>query len=342
MHAEYIMNMKNKMQRRIKHKIFSAVLLIIIIVLMAGCKKKLNFQQYLDIGDKYLLELNYEEAVVAFTKAIELEPREIGAYEKLASAYTAQGNTEQALETLNKAVSVYEGLSKEEQTEERKAAYERIQAAANALSVKMTLEAEYMDLLKQLKEKMAEDSESFGTDGFGNTAILGEEFNALAESLTEPLMWQQEDGTWIAIYPGGYVYVGEMEDGKRVGKGSLYLEYFGHGLNVMWFKGIWKADYPNGEGINKNYISYDGGEVEIRQGEYIDGYENGTRTISMVRSGEADIYQYTVTKGTPDNIEIDFNTDELIVGMEHISGPDINVWNFEDDDIWGIYGVMKD
>lgn len=93
-------------------------------------QEKDEFSAYLDLGDKYLLELNYEEAAVAFTKAIELEPREIGAYEKLADVYTAQGNTEQALETLNKAVSVYEGLSREEQTEDRKAAYERIQAAA--------------------------------------------------------------------------------------------------------------------------------------------------------------------------------------------------------------------
>ena len=327
-----------KMEKWIK----KCLLFLSVLCLLAGCKKKMNFQQYLDLGDKYLLELNYEEAAVAFTKAIELEPREMGAYEKLAGAYTAQGNTEQALETLNKAVSVYEGLSKEEQTEERKAAYERIQTAANTLSVKMTLEAEYMDLLKQLKEKMANDTESFGTDGFGNTAILGKEFNALAESLTEPLMWQQEDGTWIAVYPGGYVYVGEMEDGKRTGNGAWYLEYFGHGLNVMWFKGIWKADYPNGEGINKNYISYDGGEVETRQGEYIDGYENGTRIISMARSGENDVYQYTVTKGTPDNLEIDLNSDEPVVGMEHVSGPDINVWNCEDEDIWGVYGAMKE
>lgn len=330
--------MKNMIK---KLKLACMVLVILSLVLLAGCKKKLNFQEYLDLGDKYLLELNYEEAVVAFSKAIELEPREISAYEKLADAYVSQGDEKQALETLNKAVSVYEELPKEEQTEERKAAYERIRAVANTLSAKNTLETEYMDLLKQLKEKMAGDPESFGTDGFGNTSILGKEFSALTENLTEPLMWQQEDGIWIAVYPGGYVYVGEMEDGKRVGEGSFYLEHFGHGLNVMWFKGTWKEDYPNGEGINKNYISYDGGAVETRQGEYIDGYENGTRTISMARSGEADVYQYTVTKGTPDNIEIDLNTDEPIVGMEHVSGPDINVWNCEDEDIWGVDGAMK-
>ena len=325
-----------------KFKITRAILLVLSLLLLAGCKKKLNFQQYLDLGDKYLLELNYEEAVVAFTKAIELEPREIGAYEKLASAYTAQGNTEQALETMNKAVSVYEGLPKEEQTEERRAAYERIRAAANTLSVKMTLEADYMDLLKQLKEKMTGDGESFGSEGFGNTAILGKEFNALTENLTEPLMWQQEDGTWIAVYPGGYVYVGEMEDGKRSGEGFWYSENFDYGLDVVFFNGIWKEDYPNGEGKSREYLSYDGGAVETRQGAYTDGFENGSMTISITGAEGGDVYQYTVSEGIPDQIEFDLDSEEPVVAMEHISGPDVNRWHYDDGDFWGVDGAMKE
>lgn len=319
-----------------KYLIFLAVLL-----LLAGCGKKMNFQQYLDLGDKYLLELNYEEAVVAFTKAIDLEPREIGAYEKLASAYTAQGDTEQALETLNKAVSVYEGLSKDDQTEERKAAYERIRAAANTLSVKKTLEAEYMDLLKQLKEKMSDDADNFGNSDFGSKSYLGKEFNTLTENITEPIMWQQEDGTWIAVYPDGYVYVGEMVDGKRSGNGSWYREEAGRGLSVYLFKGSWKDDYPNGAGIAREYLSYDGGAVEMRQGEYADGLENGAMTISFDGSEGTDIYQYTATNGIPKQVEMDPDSGENIAVMEHISGPDTNRWHFGNGDHWGVYGAMK-
>ena len=326
----------------LRSKITIAILLVLSFLLLAGCKKKMNFQQYLDLGDKYLLELNYEEAAVDFTKAIELEPREIGAYEKLAGVYTAQGNTEQALETLNKAVSVYEGLSREEQTEDRKAAYERIQAAANTLSVKMTLEAEYMDLLKQLKEKMTSDAEDFGNSDFGSKLLLGKEFNSLTENLTEPLMWQQEDGTWIAVYPGGYVYVGEMEDGKRSGDGAWYLEEAGRGLSVSLFKGTWKDDYPDGAGTAREYLSYDGGAVEMRRGEYAEGLENGTITISLAGPGGTDIYQYTATNGIPDQVEMDPDAEETMAVMEHISGPDTNRWHFEDGDCWGVYGAMKE
>lgn len=321
-------------------KKFSIIACVLILIFTAGCKKKMNFQEYLDLGNKYLLELNYEEAAVAFTKAIELEPREMGAYEKLADVYTAQGNADQALETLNKAISVYEGLSAEEQTEERKAAYERIRAAANDISIKNTLETEYMDLLKQLKEQMLGDSENFGTGEFGSSEILGRNFYNLTESLTKPLIWQLEDGTWLAVYPGGYVYAGEMKDRKRSGNGAWYSENSDHGYDVLLFKGKWKDDYPNGEGTEKIYLGYDGGLIQTKEGAYIDGLEDGIRRISITDPRGLDVYQYSATKGTPDNVVIDPNSDEPVVEMEHISGPDINVWNAEESD-WGVDGAMK-
>ena len=317
------------------------LLVLTVLFLLTGCQKKMTAQDYFDLGEKYLTEANYEEAIVAFTKAIELEPREIGAYEKLAGAYTAQGNTEQALKTLNKAVSVYEGLSKEEHTEEQKAAYERIQAAANTLSVKMTLEAEYRDLLKQLKEKMTGDVENFGNSDFGSKLLLGEEFNSLTENLTEPLMWQQEDGTWIAVYPGGYVYVGEMEDGKRSGNGAWYLEEAGWGLSVYLFEGIWKDDYPNGAGTAREYLSCNGGTVVMQQGEYAEGLENGAMTISLAGPGGTDVYQYTAKNGTLDQVEMDPDAEENMAVVEHISGPDTNRWDFEEGECWGVFGAMK-
>ena len=325
----------------LKSKTFLAVLLVLAILLLAGCKKKMNFQEYLDLGNKYLLELNYEEAAVAFSKAIELEPRELGAYEKLAEVYGAQGNVSQALETLNQAISVYEGLSKEEQTEERKAAYERIRAASDRLSAQITLETDYMEPLKKLKTLMLGDTEAFGSGEFGRTALLGEKFEALAELLTEPLLWQQEDGTWLAIYPGGYIYAGNMENGQRSGEGAWYFESFDYGMSAVLFKGTWEADYPNGAGAQKSFYSYDGGTIETRQGDYRDGLENGTMTISMTGAGEADVYQYTVSMGVPDQAEEDPDSGETIAVMEHLSGPDRNRWHYEEDSLWGINGAMK-
>ena len=64
------MKMRNKVKSLIKHKMFYVALLVLTILLVAGCKKKMTIQDYLDLGEKYLTEANYEEAIVAFTKAI--------------------------------------------------------------------------------------------------------------------------------------------------------------------------------------------------------------------------------------------------------------------------------
>lgn len=82
--------MRNKVKSLIKHKMFYVALLVLTIFLVAGCKKKMTIQDYLDLGEKYLTEANYEEAIVAFTKAIEIDPKQAAAYEKRAEVYTAR------------------------------------------------------------------------------------------------------------------------------------------------------------------------------------------------------------------------------------------------------------
>ena len=101
--------------------IFLAVLL-----LLAGCGKKLSIQEYLDLGDKYLTESNYEKAIVVFTKAIELEPKAVKAYEGLADVYIKTEKYAKAKEVLENGISVYEGLSEGEQTDEFKQIYETL------------------------------------------------------------------------------------------------------------------------------------------------------------------------------------------------------------------------
>ena len=71
-------------------KISCIMLLVSVLVLFAGCKKKMTLHDYLDLGDKYLTEANYEEAIIAFTKAMEIDPKQAAAYEKRAEVYTAR------------------------------------------------------------------------------------------------------------------------------------------------------------------------------------------------------------------------------------------------------------
>ena len=61
---------------------------LLAMVLFAACKSQAErVQEQLDLGQKYLTELNYSEAILVFTKAIEIDPENIPAYMGRATAY---------------------------------------------------------------------------------------------------------------------------------------------------------------------------------------------------------------------------------------------------------------
>ena len=59
-----------------------------------------GWQEQYDLGVRYLSDGNYEEAIIAFTAAIEIDPKKPQAYDKLATAYERTGDEEAALRTL--------------------------------------------------------------------------------------------------------------------------------------------------------------------------------------------------------------------------------------------------
>ncbi len=56
----------------------------------------------LQLAERYLNEQNYEQAVIEFQKVLEIEPMNVDAYLGIADAYIGMGDTDKALEWLNK------------------------------------------------------------------------------------------------------------------------------------------------------------------------------------------------------------------------------------------------
>lgn len=65
-----------------------------------GQKADATWQEQYDLGVRYLSEGNYEEAVLAFTAAIEIEPKRAESYLGLADAYIAVGDMDAARKAL--------------------------------------------------------------------------------------------------------------------------------------------------------------------------------------------------------------------------------------------------
>ena len=82
---------------------------------LAGCgtkQKALSWQEQYDLGVRYLSEGKYEEAVLAFEAAIEIDPKRPEAYASLADAHLAAGDAAAAKEALDRgfAATGDEGL----------------------------------------------------------------------------------------------------------------------------------------------------------------------------------------------------------------------------------------
>lgn len=80
--------------------------LIILLLVLCSCGKgTLTWQEQYDLGVKYLSDGNYEEAIIAFTAAIEIDPKRPEAYLGRGGAYMGRGSDE---ENLTAAFADYE------------------------------------------------------------------------------------------------------------------------------------------------------------------------------------------------------------------------------------------
>lgn len=138
----------------------------IMLLLLVGCAEKpKTFDEQYDLGVKYISEGNYEEAIIALSAAIEIEPNS-------AIAYLNRGNAYYEQKMLDNAISDY----------------------TNAISLNPDTSEVYINLTQLYIEQESYDSAleicKEGLDKFPNDAKLEE----LHTSLTEDLMvtpWEQ-------------------------------------------------------------------------------------------------------------------------------------------------------
>ena len=95
-----------------KHRAFHIAVAFLLLLVLVGCAEPqsespaLTATELLDLGEKYLLELNYEQALVQFLKVIEIEPMNPRGYTGVAEAYVGLGEIEKAVEVLEQGLEV--------------------------------------------------------------------------------------------------------------------------------------------------------------------------------------------------------------------------------------------
>lgn len=112
------------MRSILKSKLFISVILsVAVIAAVAIVKVNVehsgdNVQTQLDLGKRYVSELDYENAIIAYEDALKLDPYCLDAYLGLSDVYLALGDTDKAIEIMQQAkemmpesVEIYESLA---------------------------------------------------------------------------------------------------------------------------------------------------------------------------------------------------------------------------------------
>ena len=98
-------------------KIKLLFIFVLVGILLIGYKDKVKkVQEQLNLGSKYMAELDYESAIVALNKAIKIDPKNVDAYKMLAEVYEKSGRLDDARATLEKVLDL-DDLSSENKDE---------------------------------------------------------------------------------------------------------------------------------------------------------------------------------------------------------------------------------
>ena len=131
-------------------RVFSFLLVLLLIPGLVGCGQSgaatsaasaPTWQEQYDLGVRYLSEGNYKEAIIAFTAAIEIDPKRPDAYAKLAEVYTAQGDWQAAADILEKGYDATGDEGLRQQLEQAQQALSAAEMAALAEELRPTVQA---------------------------------------------------------------------------------------------------------------------------------------------------------------------------------------------------------
>ena len=312
-------------------------LFLLMAVLLIGCGKSVKKQitEQLELGNKCLTEANYEQAIVAFNKVIELDPKQVIAYEKLVDSYLGLDKKEEAVDILCQGVSTvteaeagadWQAMKERAVTlceellrtylgtdaEEAKSYYEQLMQLDEAEAaqyeselqqafIKDEVRSKYEDSLKNAKEQIAGDAwETLSVDQIAWKSDLSQELTNVG---LEDVIYDYGDGAYLQVTKNGYVYYGGMKDGKRNGDNGIWLFLYSNGGKYC-FKGMWEDGYPNGLG-EKWYISQSGDMMMITTGMWSDGLEEGKMQMKYLGQNESRIFEYSVSLGMPEIIDYD-------------------------------------
>nr|WP_288827907.1 tetratricopeptide repeat protein [uncultured Clostridium sp.] len=260
-------------------RLLSLTLTLIFALMIVSCSNTVKTQtasELLNLGEKYLLELDYEQAIIQFTELIKIEPKNTRAYLGLAEAYIGNGEQDKAAAVLR------QGLEQLPDNAELKTMLAEL--FPEDFMPKPSLQAE--SGLSLSANKFINIYDSLGYEAVFDE-MRNEEFtDGIADEMDRlkngPVIIKKDDKFGCGFYlveDAVFVYIGEYEGLIRSGYGVWLIANPNDKGNYV-FMGDWKRDSPNGEG--KIIEKTDESTIEKQEGST---YAITVRTVGSFSNG---------------------------------------------------------
>lgn len=354
-----------------KHK---ALLFVVILVagVLCGIVMSLRFSGRVNqaLGDgrmsraeKFMDQMKYEQAVIAFQSAIRIDPKRADAYLGLAEAYQELGQQDTAVQVLalgveatqsrdvseefrNLAMQMYEECLEKGDYEGARTILELILEVTGDKEADRKLEeleeqeklgAENLGILKRLYEACRKKDAAYIAE-FMKT----EDYRKLLSLVNEPLVYPSGSDWVIVIYNNKALYYGDWKDGKRQGEGN-WLKADQESTNL--YTGSWSDDAPEGSGT-VTFSKYTAGGRLIytarTTGTFSRGKENGDMTLVHEQDYEINTFHYKADHGKAiplNNRLIERNESQYVVAVseEHSDKKFVTT----DTEEYGVYGFIS-
>ena len=205
--------------------------LLCALLLLTGCADKVtatgiipgptSWQEQYDLGLRFLSDGNYKEAVIHFTAAIRIDPKQADAYRKAAEAYGATGDIEEARAILQQGItatgdaslqSLLDALPTEED-QNPSANPPSVSSEGVQLTLSLTDPA-LQDAYLINKPESAPDAMEYCwfvafTDGINSYEVGTSYFKLAVESPRNASLHEMQSNLWLKKPSGGATWIAE-------------------------------------------------------------------------------------------------------------------------------------
>ena len=256
-----------------------------------------SMEERLEMGNRYLEDLDYDEAIEVFQEILDIDPKCVDAYMGLADAYIGVEDYESAMDILEKGYDKTEDDDLKERLEE-------VEVEKESYDRKIRNEKVFAGV-EDVFENIAGYCEARNYDELFEY-MQSDDYQRLLDVVDELEMAycvETSHGN-VGIYEvnnevfGNYmIYYGDYQDDVREGEGD-WLGYF-EGNNYH-ARGSWKADAPNGYQEVREWSNRLGETVVYRviKGDTVDGLSNGSVDWCYEEmDGTTEVYPVTFEEG---------------------------------------------